>query len=177
MVAEVAAVTRVEYRDIPGFPGYRIGSDGSVWSSKTTHIGAPSKPFRAMKTDHATNYPTVKLSRNGAQFSRKVHVLVLEIFVGPRPKGMVAAHRNGIANDCRLQNLRWATQQENELDKVAHGRIPRGVDVFASRTNEQSVREMRLLFGTMANTAIAKRFGISESSVRRIRDRKTWGWV
>lgn len=23
----------VEYRDIPEFPGYRVGSDGSVWSA------------------------------------------------------------------------------------------------------------------------------------------------
>jgi hypothetical protein len=22
----------VEYRDVPGFPGYRVGTDGSVWS-------------------------------------------------------------------------------------------------------------------------------------------------
>ncbi len=24
----------VEYRDIPGFPDYKIGADGSVWSRK-----------------------------------------------------------------------------------------------------------------------------------------------
>ena len=26
------AVAQVEYRDVPGWPGYRVGDDGSVWS-------------------------------------------------------------------------------------------------------------------------------------------------
>lgn len=27
------ANSTVEYRDIKGFPGYRVGSDGSVWTT------------------------------------------------------------------------------------------------------------------------------------------------
>jgi hypothetical protein len=50
-----------------------------------------------------------------------VHQLVLEAFVGPRPRGMESCHNNGNQTDNRLVNLRWDTKSENNLDRVRHG--------------------------------------------------------
>lgn len=49
------------------------------------------------------------------------HRLVLEAFVGPRPKGMECRHLDGDPANNRLGNLVWGTKIENETDKVRHG--------------------------------------------------------
>ncbi|MEV4127158.1 NUMOD4 motif-containing HNH endonuclease [Nocardia sp. NPDC049707] len=66
-------------------------------------------------------YHSVGLCANGSVQSRKVHALVLEAFVGPRPSGMEVCHNNGVPTDNRLENLRYDTASANQLDKVIHG--------------------------------------------------------
>jgi hypothetical protein len=57
----------------------------------------------------------------GRSASKKIHTLVLEAFVGPRPPGLVACHGNGDHFDNRLRNLRWGTYSDNAYDQVRHG--------------------------------------------------------
>lgn len=54
------------------------------------------------------------------QVSYRVHVLVLETFVGPRPAGMEACHNNGDPRDNRLSNLRWDSRAANREDAIRH---------------------------------------------------------
>lgn len=63
----------------------------------------------------------VYLTRNSKKMTAKVHQLVLEAFVGPRPEGMVTRHLNGDPSDNRLTNLAWGTHAENNADTVQHG--------------------------------------------------------
>lgn len=51
----------------------------------------------------------------------RVNVLMLEAFIGPRPEGMVARHRNDVPGDNRLENLLWGTQSQNRHDSVRNG--------------------------------------------------------
>ena len=48
--------------------------------------------------------------------------LVLEAFVGPRPKGYDACHADDNPLDDRLVNLRWDTHSENMMDVIRQGR-------------------------------------------------------
>lgn len=66
-------------------------------------------------------YWSVGLARLGRTRTKKPHVLLLEAFVGPRPKGLQACHTNGDAFDNQLENLRWDTAGANQRDSVAHG--------------------------------------------------------
>src|SRR5699024_7150413 len=66
-------------------------------------------------------YPHVSLSRNNERHTHYVHTLVLLAFVGERPAGMECLHKDGNPNNNRLDNLRWGTPSENNLDIVAHG--------------------------------------------------------
>jgi len=50
-----------------------------------------------------------------------IHTLILMAYVGPRPEGQVARHRDGDPMKPNAQNLSWSTQQENMLDKRLHG--------------------------------------------------------
>ncbi len=54
--------------------------------------------------------------------SRSVHVLVLEAFVGPAPKGKECLHKNGVPWDNRWDNLRWGTRSQNIRDNAKHGK-------------------------------------------------------
>jgi hypothetical protein len=120
----------VEYRPIPGFPGYRAGNDGSVWSQwKCIALGRPhgfhwaiGDEWHRLKTlTVRKGYLQITLRRNGKSFQRTVHRVVLESFVGPKPKKHECRHfpdRNPANN--ALVNLSWATREQNEADKKFH---------------------------------------------------------
>lgn len=55
---------------------------------------------------------------------RRVHTIVLETFVGPRPEGAEGCHNDGNYLNNRLSNLRWDTVSSNRLDTVRHGMHP-----------------------------------------------------
>lgn len=71
---------------------------------------------------------TVHLGNKKQKWNVGVHRLVLEAFVGQCPDGMECCHNNGIANDNRLENLRWDTHENNNKDRKLHGKYPKGKD-------------------------------------------------
>ena len=70
----------------------------------------------------------VHLGDKKKKWTVAVHRLVLLAFVGECPKGMECCHNNGIANDNRLENLRWDTHANNNADRKAHGNYKSGKD-------------------------------------------------
>lgn len=107
---------------------------------------------------------------NGKRVARRVHLLVLEAFRGPRPSprhhGAHAPNRD--KRDNRLENLRWALPEENEADKRAHGTQPKGGRVW--RPNKERIARIRAAWATgeMSLAKIAKQEGLHRSSVSRI---------
>ncbi|MFF5891228.1 NUMOD4 motif-containing HNH endonuclease [Streptomyces globisporus] len=106
-----------EWRDIAGTEGvYQVSSLGNVrsWTSvmkgkrlKPIRNGAPGKWRLAVKIT------------NGEK--RKVHALVAEAFIGPRPEGLVVCHNDGNHLNNRADNLRYDTISANVRDSVEHG--------------------------------------------------------
>lgn len=111
-----AEVLGGNWRQLPGLEDrYYISDDSRVWSVQRQKLMTPR-----MNRD---GYLVVGITH--AEYSmtkRRVHQLVLEAFVGPRPPGHVGCHNNGNPLDNRLSNLRWDSQQENMLDVSRHGR-------------------------------------------------------
>lgn len=70
--------------------------------------------------------------------ARKVHLLVLEAFISPRPPGMQGCHNNGDKLDNRLENLRWGTPGSNTRDKRDHGTNHRVNKTHCPRGHEYS---------------------------------------
>lgn len=95
----------VEYRNIAGFPGYRVGNDGSVWSCLKSRgrgtVAVMASEWRMMRPTTSDNrgYARISLSRDGNISKCAVHRLVLEAFVGGCPDGMLSttyvAEENG----------------------------------------------------------------------------------
>lgn len=105
------------------YPGwgdlYEVSTLGRILSLRS---GRVLKPY----TDKETGYQIVTLTRmvNGRQVRKavRVHVLVLETHVGPRPVGLVGCHGPAGVSDNSVTNLRWDTQRENVLDVIRAGR-------------------------------------------------------
>jgi hypothetical protein len=113
-------VAQVEYRPIEGFPGYRVGDDGTVVSTK---FG-----WRVMKpSKNKKGYPHVCLSNRDRQSKTlDVHRIVTMAFHGPCPDGMEVCHNDGNPDNNSAANLRWDTRKANHADKLKHGTSLRG---------------------------------------------------
>lgn len=87
----------------------------------------------------------------------------------PTPKHE-AAHNCGKGHEgCVAPNhLRWATMLENEEDKRIHGTIKKGVEHHSSKLNQEQVRELISLRGTMTQIKLASAFNVSERTVRKV---------
>ncbi len=121
-MSEQSIIPPVIYKSIPGFIGYRVGDDGSIWTCRrkggNDRSAGKIGPWRLLRLHLTKGYFRVNLDRNGVTHSRCVHRLVLEAFVGPRPSGMEARHwPDQNKTNCRLENLSWDTHDENMKDR------------------------------------------------------------
>ena len=111
----------VEYRDLTEFPGYRVGSDGSVWSRRDFNGGIGGQWSRLSDRPTKKGYVKVGLRKDGRYAVIEAHALILRAFIGPCPPGMEACHENGVKWENRLENLRWDTHANNQRDNARLG--------------------------------------------------------
>jgi hypothetical protein len=104
-----------EWKDIEGYPGYRISNSGRVWS-KTRNMEL--KVLRYEKYSKAYCY--VNLYRKGCgrkPIHNNVHRLVATHFIpNPENKPTVNHKDKDKTNNC-VSNLEWATYSEQEHHK------------------------------------------------------------
>lgn len=103
------------WADMPDFSHYQVSSLGRVRSLKNGRIlsqhmvnsrGCPKAYYRITLVDD-----------DGKHKSRLVHRLVAENFI-PNPENKPTVdHINRVKTDNRLENLRWATYSEQNLNK------------------------------------------------------------
>jgi hypothetical protein len=170
----------VVFRDVPGWSGYRVGSDGSLWSRRP---GRSRRPvfWRRIGTGHkATGHYQASLVRSGGhRRCAGVHALVLEAFVGPCPPGMEACHfPNSNPVDNRPINLRWDTPKANARDREIHGHTRRGSRNGFAKLNEDQVARIkeRLAIGVVKRH-LAREFGVSPSLINFIESGAYWRHV
>jgi len=117
-------------------------------------------------------YNVLSDARKKFRTTRTVHRMVLEAFVGPRPKGMQARHLDGTRDNNHIDNLCWGTKSENMMDKVTHGTSNRGARCANAKLTEKDVLAIRAASGTQQE--IGDKFGISQVQAGRIINRKVW---
>ena len=101
----------------------------------------------------------------------KVHRAVLNEFVGPCPKDMETCHADGDKENNRLENLRYDTHRNNELDKINHG-------TFGKKLSVEDVRYIRKNFIPRRNAGkLAEMFGVRRNAIYNIVNGRTWKQV
>ncbi len=161
----------VEYRDVPGFPGYRVGSDGTVWSFRSSASWRKLKPC-----PNSRGYLSVTLCSGTRKdkHTQRVNRLVLLAFSGIRPDGKEAAHLDGNKSNNRISNLAWKTHTENIADKKRHGTYTCGECHHKAILADADVLAILEIIGkgNMTQRKIAFAYGVSESLVSKLKLRK-----
>lgn len=161
-----------EFRDIPGFIGYRINNYGRIQSSFRFGTNVRTDVWRDIKPYLApSGYLQVTLYRHGKRCLRHIHSLVLQAFVGPRPSSHQACHGNGIRDDNRLENLRWDTVRNNHLDKHVHGTMPMGDNHHGAKLMDRDVVAIReLLSAGVSVRKIMEKYKVTDTWVYQIKN-------
>lgn len=111
------------WRAIVGYENrYEVSSFGQV---KSLSIMGGRKMLKA--PPDAKGYPQVGLYGPGGKRDRKicrVHSLVAEAFLGPRPVGDQVRHLDGDPGKPWVFNLAYGTPRENMNDMLRHGTHP-----------------------------------------------------
>lgn len=170
---------------IPGWPGYEVSDWGRVqsyWNKKGLPRGrqgiglTPKLMTLTVTSGNRTKHLKVGLyGYSGSKSCKRtslVHILVLEAFVGPRPRGMEACHNDGNPANNRLENLRWDTPRSNSLDAIKHG-VNR-----AQKLREDDIPAIwaRLVAGETIGS-IAVNYNVSTGPITAIKSGVHWSHI
>lgn len=172
----------VEYKIVDGFPHYRIGNNGSLWSRKLRN-GKPGfadkwtqlKPRRGTHYGKPSYYYTIISDENFNQKTVKIHVLVAEAFLEPRPPGAIVCHKDNDPTNNHVSNLKWGTYKSNMEDKIQFGTDPKGEKNPRAILTEDEVPKARILKRMgLTYIELAKVFHTSKSGIRDAVNGKNW---
>lgn len=168
-------MNKIEYRDIPGFPGYRAGSDGSIWSCHNNRHGISNnwkKLKQSIVTYGVVKYYYVSVSDGKEIKNRKSHRLIMLAFHGEPQDGEQVRHLDGDGLNNSLSNLTYGTRQENERDKVLHGTSNRGERNGMAVVDAETVRKLKSLYvrrsRKFGSSGLAKMFNLKAGTVKSI---------
>ncbi len=179
-MSDTDSTTEVEYRPIPGFPGYRAGSDGSIWScwGKGYHGRQGGVWRRMIPSSNGSKYGhvAVTLVRESVPFKRYIHRLIAEVFISSIPDGMDVCHNDGNPSNNVPSNLRIDTRLGNLADRVKHGTINCGERQGHVKLTNAIVLAIRADYaaGGVTYYDLAARHGVDHSTVYAVVKRKTW---
>lgn len=165
------------WASIKGFEGiYEVSTLGRVRSldrpQRVRGNGISLQKGQILKQWKQGNYMYCDLRKPGIKQKARIHVVVLESFVCPRPDGMIACHNNGNSFDNRLCNLRWGTHEDNAKDKILHGTHQYGERAAKSKLTE--AQAVAILQSPKTYAAIAREFGVCKSTVTHIKTGRNW---
>ena len=151
------------WRDVTGYEGvYQVSNLGRVKS----FLGKSPRILKAVP--HSNGYLSICLCVNKKIKGYLLHRLVAEAFISNPDNKPQVNHINGIKTDNRVENLEWATEEENTRHALSIGLTPQGERRTESKlTNEQALYIRKNPEG-ISQQKLAKNFGVSQSTIGRI---------
>src|SRR4051794_23745776 len=109
-----------ERKPVYGFEGlYEVTNNGCVVSTKR-HGQYQEVRTRVAFVDKS-GYHRISLWKNGRCYTRTIHGVVAEAFIGPRPAGMSVNHIDGNKANNSAGNLEFVTPAENSRHAAKMG--------------------------------------------------------
>ena len=93
------------------------------------------------------------------------------------PSSIHVLHRCDNPPCCNPEHGFLGVNQDNVTDKVAKRRQPRGETFYTHKLTEEAVREIRAQASGAGTLQLAKKFGVSHSTIYEARTGKTWKHV
>lgn len=112
-----------DWRDIPGYNGmYQVSWEGEVRSWRKPCAGDVRREEPILLTqyirggtyqngNHCGKRYTVHLQKDGKRKEHTVMGLVIDVWMGGRPNGLVAYHKNGDIGDNSVHNIAFAPKR------------------------------------------------------------------
>ena len=170
-----------EWRPVVGLGGwYDVSSHGNVRSWHLNKWGRRDTPKPLAQAIHKDGRRQVFLRLPGEKgVNRKVHTLVAEAFIGPRPTGLDVCHDDGDASNNHVSNLRYDTHRANLGDAIEHGTTPKGTRNGMNVLTPAAVLSILedVDSGKLLQREIAAHHGISRNAVSSIANGYTWSWL
>ncbi len=162
--------------DISENEKYKISNYGRIINCKTDEEFLVKKYY----INGYQNLP-LKQKKNGKQTSRYVHKLVAQHFL-EKKDGVFVIHLNYDKTDNRVKNLKWATKREKELHQFNNptwGEVVKRRSKNIGKLTEGKVKIIKRQLQNKNNriNMIAKRFGVSDTQVHRIKRGENWSSV
>lgn len=123
-----------------------------------------------------SGYTIIDYNRKQTSASR---AMCIEVYGPPPTPQHEAAHTCGKGHEGCVHplHLRWATSSENEEDKKIHGTDNRGERHPMVKLTVGDVIAIRSMKGNLPLKEVARIFGVSESNVCGIQNRRFWRWL
>ncbi len=185
-------MSKEEWRDVTGYEGlYQVSNLGQVkalpkvstWISKVNKIKQDRYyPERILNGTSDGRYRCVVLSKDGNKIQTRVHTLVAEAFIGPRPSGTYVCHKDDFGEHNSVDNLYYGSSQQNSDDKVRLGNQQKGEACWKAKTTEDQIRQVKSLLEVHGNERgyrkkVSELTGVSVNVVKSVNRGASWKHV
>lgn len=150
--------------------GYRFTDTGEVYNKDGSR--------KAIKLNKK-GYPFTAFYVNGKLWTRTVHRIIAELWLGPCPNGYEVDHKDDDRTNFRPDNLRYVTKSVNNQKSYDSGnRVVSGEKNANAKLTEKSVREIRIKHAQgIHRKLIAAEYQVQPGTVNRIVNRSLWSHV
>lgn len=146
-----------------------LGYEGLYQVSNFGRIKGFSRYEKILKSElMKIGYYQIRLYKKGIITKKYIHRLVAEAFI-PNPENKrTVNHKNGIKTDNSLENLEWATHQENNIHAVK-------TKLHTEKLTVNDVLEIRK--SDLSCRALGKIYGVDFTNISLIKRRKSWAHI
>lgn len=193
----VASLENEIWKQVPKFESYyQVSNLGRVKSLYRFFIAAHGEGYpvreKIVKEELTKRgYLRVTLSVSTEKLKKRVllHRLVAQVFIPNPDNKPVVNHKNLNKQDNSINNLEWATQQENidhywdsseeRKSRRRIAKVKKGPSKGEDRWNAKlKIKEVLCIYkSTKTQKWLSKKYGMSKGAIYGIKSGKTWNWL
>jgi len=168
--------------DMPKFPGYRIDTNGDVWSC-WNNGGIKTQNYKKHIGVLDKNGYKIYLIKNNKKIKKgyRAHRLIADHFISNPLNKPFVCHNDSNPQNNKLSNLRWDDGKGNMKDRKSRGLygLNFGEKNGSAKLSKEEVVLIKMLKrdSLLSNVRVGKIFNISRTSIYNIVNSKNWSYV